>query len=97
MRYNLHQQPVCLCAELMVLGFISLLLTFGQTYIISICIPMHLANTMLPCAYKPNHEKKSHEHGEAKADHHRRLLWYERRMLSGGAAPVGCKEVSCYF
>ncbi|XP_054819989.1 MLO-like protein 9 [Prosopis cineraria] len=36
-------------AELMVLGFISLLLTFGQSYIANICIPTKYGNTMLPC------------------------------------------------
>ncbi|KAG2400786.1 hypothetical protein LR48_Vigan09g040400 [Vigna angularis] len=36
-------------AELMVLGFISLLLTFGQNYISKVCIPQKYAHTMLPC------------------------------------------------
>ncbi|KAF5943204.1 hypothetical protein HYC85_020846 [Camellia sinensis] len=36
-------------AELMLLGFISLLLTVGMTYISKICIPMKLGYTMLPC------------------------------------------------
>ncbi|KAG0488482.1 hypothetical protein HPP92_007044 [Vanilla planifolia] len=36
-------------SELMVLGFISLLLTFGQNYIAKICIPESVADTMLPC------------------------------------------------
>ncbi|CAN6353029.1 unnamed protein product [Urochloa humidicola] len=39
-------------AELMVLGFISLLLVFGQNYIIQICITNHAADTMLPCKLK---------------------------------------------
>ncbi|CAL4896706.1 unnamed protein product [Urochloa decumbens] len=39
-------------AELMVLGFISLLLVFGQNYIIQICISNHAADTMLPCKLK---------------------------------------------
>ncbi|OEL19456.1 MLO-like protein 5 [Dichanthelium oligosanthes] len=39
-------------AELMVLGFISLLLVFGQNYIIKICISNHAADTMLPCKVK---------------------------------------------
>ncbi|GAB2290448.1 hypothetical protein Dimus_024728 [Dionaea muscipula] len=34
--------------ELMVLGFISLLLTFGQDCMSNICIPEELATTMLP-------------------------------------------------
>ncbi|XBH94976.1 hypothetical protein VPH35_085620 [Triticum aestivum] len=39
-------------AELMVLGFISLLLVFGQSYIIKICISEAAADTMLPCRLK---------------------------------------------
>uniref|UniRef100_A0A0E0PID0 MLO-like protein n=1 Tax=Oryza rufipogon TaxID=4529 RepID=A0A0E0PID0_ORYRU len=38
--------------ELMVLGFISLLLVFGQNYIIKICITEKAADTMLPCRLK---------------------------------------------
>nr|GMD56057.1 MLO-like protein 9 [Ipomoea batatas] len=64
--------------ELMVLGFISLLLTFGQNYIAKICIPASAANTMLPCPAK----YATHEHGGGHEDeggheegHHRRLLW----------------------
>ncbi|GJN39413.1 hypothetical protein PR202_gb28530 [Eleusine coracana subsp. coracana] len=36
----------------MVLGFISLLLVFGQNYIIKICITEEAADTMLPCKLK---------------------------------------------
>ncbi|XP_071696964.1 MLO-like protein 13 [Rutidosis leptorrhynchoides] len=38
--------------ELMLLGFISLLLTVTQRTISKICIPIHLANYMLPCERK---------------------------------------------
>ncbi|KAI3770721.1 hypothetical protein L6452_01863 [Arctium lappa] len=38
--------------ELMLLGFISLLLTVSQRLISKICIPPHLANYMLPCKRK---------------------------------------------
>ncbi|XP_057516988.1 MLO-like protein 8 [Amaranthus tricolor] len=72
----------------MVLGFISLLLTFCQSYIVSICIPLKLADTMLPCAYKPI--KGTHTHNAG--GHHRRLLWYERRRLGGGSDLVECHE-----
>lgn len=37
-------------AELMILGFISLLLTFGEKYILKICIPEKAAAYMLPCS-----------------------------------------------
>ncbi|XP_047163156.1 MLO protein homolog 1-like [Vigna umbellata] len=36
-------------AELMLLGFISLLLTFGTQYIAKICIPASAGDIMLPC------------------------------------------------
>nr|GMD40323.1 MLO-like protein 9 [Ipomoea batatas]GMD41989.1 MLO-like protein 9 [Ipomoea batatas]GME18315.1 MLO-like protein 9 [Ipomoea batatas] len=127
--------------ELMVLGFISLLLTFGQSYIAKICIPEAAGNTMLPCPahvehlehhppghdpsgehhaagehhpsaehhaepehhpepehhepehhepehHEPEHPPPENEHkkpAEAAAEHHRRLLWSMRRVLSGHA------------
>ncbi|XP_043709695.1 MLO-like protein 9 [Telopea speciosissima] len=75
-------------AELMVLGFISLLLTFGQSYIARICIPLKFADTMLPC---PNTTKHKHEGTQEKGEPHRRLLWNEHRFLAGGGGPVKCK------
>ncbi|KAL2522155.1 MLO-like protein 8 [Forsythia ovata] len=73
-------------AELMILGFISLILVFSQYYIADICIPTHVANTMLPCPLEDAKDKKDTE-GES----HRRLLWYERRVLAGGKGG-NCKE-----
>lgn len=87
-------------SELMVLGFISLLLTFGQSYIAKICIPEKAANTMLPC----NLQKKSEEEHDAG----RRLLWdlatnsSTRRALASDV-PSSCSKVSiisqkcCHF
>lgn len=84
----------------MVLGFISLLLTFGQSYIAKICIPEKAANTMLPC----NLQKKSEEEHDAG----RRLLWdlatnsSTRRALASDV-PSSCSKVSiisqkcCHF
>lgn len=68
-------------AELMILGFISLILVFSQYYIAGICIPMHVADSMLPC-------KKRSDSAEEE-EHHRRLLSLERRILSAG------KELKC--
>lgn len=79
-------------AELMVLGFISLLLTFGQSYIAKICIPDNVANTMLPCKIRHEVEEDDHD-GSSK----RRLLWSlatnstTRRILSGDA-PSSCSH-----
>ena len=72
----------------MILGFISLLLTFGQNFIVKICIPEKAAVTMLPCAYKGEKDKSSEEEG------HRRLLWYNHRLLAAAASTSSCKEVS---
>ncbi|XP_047312048.1 MLO-like protein 8 [Impatiens glandulifera] len=69
-------------AELMVLGFISLLLTFSQYYVAKICIPAKVADTLLPCPAKVVKDDKSG----------RRLLWYEHRMLAAGDSGSGCKD-----
>ncbi|CAL5384438.1 unnamed protein product [Camellia sinensis] len=45
-------------AELMLLGFISLLLTVSTTYISKICIPAKLGHTMLPCSKKFYEKRK---------------------------------------
>lgn len=44
-------------AELMILGFISLLLTFVQYYVEKICIPESVGNTMLPCALRTDEKE----------------------------------------
>ncbi|XP_020219916.1 MLO-like protein 9 [Cajanus cajan] len=88
-------------AELMILGFISLLLTFGQNYISKVCIPERFSYTMLPClpvekrgGGHGEHGAAPHEEegGEAEAEeHHRRLLSYERRFLSAEAGGHSCE------
>ncbi|KAK7860674.1 mlo-like protein 5 [Quercus suber] len=70
--------------ELMVLGFISLILTFGQTYIARICIPVDISETMLPCPIRGG----SNEHEEGG---HRRLLWHEHRYLAAESKGPSCK------
>lgn len=81
--------------ELMVLGFISLLLTFGQNYIASICIPMKFADTMMPCPSTSDlqdpHYEAGHEPETTAGEHHRKLLWYERRFLAAGSVSSECK------
>ncbi|PON49374.1 Mlo-related protein [Parasponia andersonii] len=71
-------------AELMILGFISLLLTFGQSYIARICIPIKVAQTMLPCA-----RKEVAKSGEE--EHRRKLLWFEHRFLAAAGSAPKCK------
>ncbi|XP_044511921.1 MLO protein homolog 1-like isoform X2 [Mangifera indica] len=69
-------------SELMLLGFISLLLTVGTRFISKICIPTNVGNTMLPC------EAKSTEKNDGYAK--RKLSWYDagdetwRRVLAAG-------------
>ncbi|KAG8662922.1 hypothetical protein MANES_01G156800v8 [Manihot esculenta] len=70
-------------SELMILGFISLLLTFGQTYIIKICISQKVADTMLPC--------RSDGKNDQTEERRRRLLGYERRFLAGAETTSKCK------
>ena len=79
-------------AELMVLGFISLLLTFCQSYIAKICIPLKAAHSMLPCS----------EVEATKETDRRRLLWedfipdsgLQRRFLAGAGSAPKCATVS---
>ncbi|CAN1760915.1 MLO-like protein 8 [Linum perenne] len=73
-------------AELMVLGFISLLLNFCQNFILKICIPVEVANSMLPCPAETEHKTEGEE------EHHRRLLWFEHRVLAGADTATSCKE-----
>ncbi|XP_014510745.1 MLO-like protein 10 [Vigna radiata var. radiata] len=74
-------------AELMILGFLSLLLTFGQSYIVRICIPTDIADKLLPCPLAGTEEESSSEE-----EHRRKLLSYERRYLSGDATNYQCKK-----
>uniref|UniRef100_A0A0E0K8A3 MLO-like protein n=1 Tax=Oryza punctata TaxID=4537 RepID=A0A0E0K8A3_ORYPU len=81
-------------AELMLLGFISLLLTVAQTPISKICIPESAANIMLPC--KAGQDVI--EGMKGKKDNRRRLLWYpgeeesHRRSLAGAAGEDYCAK-----
>ncbi|KAF6999319.1 hypothetical protein CFC21_015367 [Triticum aestivum] len=75
-------------AELMLVGFISLLLTVAQTPISKICISKEACSMMLPCKLPAAYGGfGGGGHGK---DNHRRLLWLQgethRRFL---AAPAG--------
>ncbi|KAF1872053.1 hypothetical protein Lal_00012274 [Lupinus albus] len=76
-------------AELMILGFISLLLTFGQSYIVRICIPADIADKLLPCAYNSEGIGNESSSGD---EHHRKLLSYEHRYLSEAITSYHCKK-----
>ncbi|KAK9989979.1 hypothetical protein SO802_024964 [Lithocarpus litseifolius] len=74
-------------AELMILGFISLLLTFGQSYIARICLPVKVLNNMLPCKSEGESESTTSTEGDGR----RRLLWLDRRFLAAGSYAPSCK------
>ncbi|KAL4313325.1 hypothetical protein GQ457_01G008390 [Hibiscus cannabinus] len=61
-------------AELMLLGFISLLLTIGTYSIPAICIPEKIAYSMLPCKRKPVNGGEDGDKGK------RKLLSYDEDM-----------------
>lgn len=79
----------------MILGFISLILTFGQSFIAKLCIPSKVADTMLPCPLKAD----TGTAGDNGAQH-RRLLTTElmvqsnkHRILAAGSI-TSCPTVS---
>ncbi|XP_026425766.1 MLO-like protein 6 isoform X2 [Papaver somniferum] len=53
----LYEALMVVKTELMLLGFISLLLTFTQDYIIQLCIPKKVGNTWHPCPIKEEKKK----------------------------------------
>ncbi|XP_065849090.1 MLO-like protein 13 isoform X2 [Euphorbia lathyris] len=68
--------------ELMLLGFISLLLTVTQTTISRICIPPHLALHMLPCKREETERSSSHENYFRYAVNRRRHLLSESNNVA---------------
>ncbi|XP_050378122.1 MLO protein homolog 1-like isoform X2 [Argentina anserina] len=76
-------------AELMLLGFISLLLTVGTRYLPKICVPASIADTMLPCNSKGHNyyddgEKSGDDEdkgGGEKDGDRRKLLSYAENMI----------------
>ncbi|KAL1820704.1 hypothetical protein ACET3Z_015573 [Daucus carota] len=76
-------------AELMILGFISLLLTVSTTYVVKICIPIKLGKTLLPC--KHNHEKRGlyDDHVQNEGGDRRKLLSFEEAMMWRRGLAVG--------
>ncbi|KAK8471419.1 hypothetical protein PHAVU_003G221250 [Phaseolus vulgaris] len=61
----------------MILGFLSLLLTFGQSYIVRICIPTDVADKLLSCLFVGTDKESSSEE-----EHSRKLLSNEHIYLS---------------
>ncbi|KAK3206036.1 hypothetical protein Dsin_020082 [Dipteronia sinensis] len=86
-------------SELMLLGFISLLLTVGQSWITDICIPKSVADTWHPCGKKQEEEvyKGDTDQEETESEHRRRLLAVAvgsggsfRRVLASAASTDKC-------
>ncbi|XP_020889260.1 MLO-like protein 7 isoform X1 [Arabidopsis lyrata subsp. lyrata] len=69
-------------AELMILGFISLLLTFGETYILKICVSRKAALSMLPCS------------SEDTELFQKLAPSLSRHLLAAGDISVNCKQGS---
>ncbi|KAH6768295.1 hypothetical protein C2S51_013631 [Perilla frutescens var. frutescens] len=65
-------------AELMLLGFISLLLTVGTTYVAKICVPKELGNKFLPCDEK---QTDGDDDDDDKGKNGRKLISYAQEML----------------
>lgn len=77
-------------ADLMIPGFISLLLSFGQNHIAKICVPQDVVGTMLPCKKEGvTHKRISTEEEE---EHRWRLLLFDRRFLARAESAVKCKD-----
>lgn len=66
----------------MILGFISLILTFTQYYIAEICVPEDVANSMLPCPRDTGIKKKLS-----------RLLADDKEKSPPKDSKFSCKEV----
>ncbi|XP_016447179.1 MLO-like protein 6 isoform X2 [Nicotiana tabacum] len=79
-------------AELMLLGFISLLLTVGQSPISNICVSEKIGNSWHPCSKKKEEDiiKGEDTNSEDSSEQHRRRLLMAaagggvRRILAGG-------------
>ncbi|KAI3517945.1 hypothetical protein L1887_06193 [Cichorium endivia] len=83
-------------AELMLLGFLSLLLTVGTSYVAKICVPEKIGYKMLPCKakhYNDDDKKKGggdDGDGDDEGKHRRKLLNLAeeiifRRVLAGSS------------
>ncbi|XVE61736.1 hypothetical protein DITRI_Ditri06bG0063400 [Diplodiscus trichospermus] len=77
-------------SELMLLGFISLLLTVGQGHISDICISKAVGATWHPCKKKDPDSKDKEKSTDSDENNHRRLLTFQgsggsdRRVLAAG-------------
>lgn len=76
--------------ELMLLGFISLLLTVFQSPISNICVPANAENMMLPCKLKTDVSSSGSEHLN--------IIKNRRRLLAENTSMEHCaRKVSSYI
>lgn len=77
-------------AELMLLGFISLLLTVFQGLISKFCVNEAVLNHMLPCSHEAKREAEASAHKNATAKEHFQtffpIVGATRRLLAEKAA-----------
>ncbi|KHN20094.1 MLO protein like 1 [Glycine soja] len=78
-------------SELMLLGFISLLITFGTQYIAKICIPVSAGDIMLPC------KKVEVSDSDDDSNDRRKLLSFDdnmewRRVLAAASGGDYCSQ-----
>lgn len=77
-------------SELMLLGFISLLLTVGTSYVAKICVPKDLGHKWLPCD-KSSDDGHDEDDDEGKNEH-RKLLSYGQEMVWRRALAAGTDQ-----
>ncbi|KAJ0097536.1 hypothetical protein Patl1_29303 [Pistacia atlantica] len=80
-------------AELMLLGFISLLITVGTKPVSKICISAKAGSTMLPC--KEPRDKEDYSNGGNDGDDRRKLLWHTGEVIRHRILAAGGEEDYC--
>jgi hypothetical protein len=93
--------------ELMLLGFISLLLTVFQSVVASLCMPERLSRTMLPCKYIEQPlaadaagapmAQVGEGFNDSRTIHARRLFQATTDQTSPVAPPSICSLVRCWW
>lgn len=101
---NENLMVILIVAELMLLGFISLLLTVGQSPISRMCISEKVADSWHPCSKEEENNTDSSvsdEESEPESSGRRLLAAFvgsgreiPRRVLAGGGGSDKCGEVS---
>ncbi|KAL3845901.1 hypothetical protein ACJIZ3_003304 [Penstemon smallii] len=88
-------------SELMLLGFISLLLTVGTTYIVKICVSKEIGNKWLPCGIDLNrtagNKSDDDDDDEKGKNGQRKLISYAQEMVWRRSLAAGTDEYDhCY-